>query len=79
MTTISNVALWRTTATLLQQDPEATWVDHCPLIADCWFRTWYTSSVNDDNKPWDLTRMTRDLRDPRATRTTTTIIEQWAA
>eukprot|EP00972_Heterocapsa_arctica_P030812 4533970-Heterocapsa_arctica.AAC.1 len=44
MTTISNVALWRMTATLLQRDPEATWVDHCHFIADCWFRKWYTSS-----------------------------------
>eukprot|EP00972_Heterocapsa_arctica_P001610 230230-Heterocapsa_arctica.AAC.1 len=26
MTTIYNVALWRTTATLLQRDPEPTWL-----------------------------------------------------
>eukprot|EP00972_Heterocapsa_arctica_P036984 5444201-Heterocapsa_arctica.AAC.1 len=79
MTTISNVTLWRNTATLLQRDPGATWVDHCPVVVDCWFRTWYTLHPSSDSKPWDLPRMTHELRDPRATTTTTTRIDQWAA
>eukprot|EP00972_Heterocapsa_arctica_P116220 16452021-Heterocapsa_arctica.AAC.1 len=67
------------TAMLLQRDPGATWIDHCPVVTDCWFRTWYTSHLSSDNKPWDLPRMTHDLRNLCVTTATAARIDRWAA
>eukprot|EP00972_Heterocapsa_arctica_P084832 12496150-Heterocapsa_arctica.AAC.1 len=56
------------------------WVDHCPVVADCWHRLWFDAARNQRAllSSWDLQRMTTQLRDRATARQYVHRLHDWA-